>query len=78
MSPDEEKQRVRDKINSLLSSNPIDLNEWKRLSRGKYGFVSNTQRSRVWPKILGVNRFNIPDYKRYVKVSGCSICQFFA
>lgn len=62
----QKQQRVE--IEATLSSNPVDTEKLKQLARLNDGFLSNTLRSRVWPKVLGVNRYHIPDYKRYVKV----------
>ena len=60
--------KQRNEINALLTSSPVSISELKSLSRESDGFLSNTLRSRVWPVILGVNRYHIPDYKRFVKV----------
>lgn len=53
-------------INRLLMEEPVDLRELRKVSRLEGGFVSNQLRSRVWPKLLGINRFDIPDYRSFI------------
>lgn len=53
-------------ISRLLMEDPVDLRALRRLSRCPGGFVTNQMRARVWPKLLGVNRFEIPDYRSYI------------
>ena len=62
LAAEERKQRIE----KLLLSETIDLRELKRYSRQPGGFIDNKLRSRVWPKLLGINRFCIPDYRKYV------------
>ena len=64
----QQQKQQRVEIDAILSSNPVDIAKLKDLARVNNGFLSNTLRARVWPKLLGVNRYHIPDYKRYVKV----------
>ena len=61
----------RAEITSILNTSPVDVKRLQQLSRVNDGFLSNTLRCRVWPKLLGVNRYQIPDYKRFVKVGAC-------
>ena len=56
----------RQHIEKLLLTEKIDLRELKRYSRQPGGFIDNKLRARVWPKLLGINRFCIPDYRKYV------------
>lgn len=53
-------------ISRLLMGEPVDLRELRKISRMDGGFLSNQIRSRVWPKLLGVNRFDIPDYRSFI------------
>ena len=53
-------------INRLLMEQPVDLKALRKISRLDGGFMSNQIRSRVWPKLLGVNRYDIPDYRSFI------------
>lgn len=46
----------------LLSKKVVDLEGLFHISRLPGGFGCNRMRIRVWPKLLRVNRFAIPDY----------------
>ena len=54
--------RRKEAIYQLLLADDVDLLALKTISRGRGGFLCNELRSRVWPKLLGINRFKIPDY----------------
>lgn len=56
----------RKRIEKLLLCDKIDLHALKRISREPGGFIDNKLRSRVWPKLLGINRFVIPDYRKFI------------
>lgn len=59
--------KVREEeISRLLMEQPVDLKALRKLSRSEGGFLNNQIRSRVWPKLLGVNRFDIPDYRSFI------------
>ena len=62
LSTEERKQ----KIEKLLLAETIDLRELKRQSRQPGGFIDSKLRTKVWPKLLGIDRFKIPDYRKYV------------
>jgi hypothetical protein len=53
-------------ISRLLMEEPVDLKALRKLSRCEGGFQTNQMRARVWPKLLGINRFEIPDYRSYI------------
>ena len=53
-------------ISRLLMKEPVDLKELRKISRLPGGFLSNQIRARVWPKLLGVNRFDISDYRCFI------------
>lgn len=53
----------REVIQGLLLADNVNLQALKVISREVGGFLSNEIRSRVWPKLLGINRFKIPDYE---------------
>lgn len=53
----------KESIYGLLLADNVNLQALKVISRGVGGFLSNDIRSRVWPKLLGINRFIIPDYE---------------
>lgn len=58
---------VESAIIHILEQQPVDLHALRKLSRTPGGFQSHLLRIRVWPKILGVNRFNISeDYRNYI------------
>ena len=54
-------------IHKLLLCEEVDLAALRAHSREVGGYIDNELRSRVWPKLLGINRFEIPDYREYVK-----------
>lgn len=58
---------TEDDIRRALFSNPVDIVLLSEISRKKNGFISNRIRSRVWPKLLGINRFDIVDFKYLIK-----------
>ena len=58
--------RRKEAIHQLLLADDVDLIALKAISRGRGGFLCNELRSRVWPKLLGINRFKIPDYSMSV------------
>lgn len=47
--------------------NPINQIKLKEISRLKGGFITNQIRAKVWPKLLGINRYNLLDYKKLIK-----------
>jgi TBC1 domain family member 20 len=53
----------KESIHALLLADNVNLQALKVISRGVGGFLSNEIRARVWPKLLGINRFIIPDYE---------------
>lgn len=60
-------RRRKETIHKLLLTNDVDLQALKTISRQSGGFVDNETRSRVWPKLLGINRFKIPDYENFIE-----------
>ena len=55
-----------DLINKALLAEKVDLRNLHTLSRIEGGFINNRVRSRVWPKLLAVNRYNIADFRSYI------------
>lgn len=53
-------------ISKLLIAEPVDLKALRKISRLEGGFLTNQIRARVWPKLLNVNRFDIPDYRSFI------------
>jgi len=53
-------------IEALLLEDMIDLEKLKMFSRRPGGFLNNSLRSRVWPKLMGVNRYDLVDYRAYL------------
>jgi hypothetical protein len=53
-------------ISDLLLQNPIDWKLLRSISRLEGGFRENEIRNRVWPKLLGVDRFQSIDFKSYI------------
>lgn len=59
---------VEYKINGILQQQPVDLEALRKISRLPGGFQSHLLRIRVWPKLLGVNRYNISeDYRSFIQ-----------
>jgi TBC1 domain family member 20 len=75
--------KKKNEIVEALSQDPVDMKRLHELSRSEGGFVSNALRSRVWPKLLGINRYVLPDYRRYVashrddRQIGCDVDRSF-
>jgi len=60
-------QREREaEISKLLLQQPVDLVALRAISRLKGGFLTSRLRTRVWPKLLGINRYDLEDYRKYV------------
>ena len=57
----------KDAICKILLSEEIDVGVLRQYSREVGGFIDNEIRRRVWPKLLGVNRFEIPDYRAFIE-----------
>ena len=53
-------------IEKLLLEERVDLSKLRAVSRQPGGFLTNELRRRVWPKLLGVNRYDLVDYRVYV------------
>ena len=53
-------------LEKLLSSPTIDLQQLHTISRQKDGFINNNIRKRVWPKLLGLNRYSNNDYRQNI------------
>jgi hypothetical protein len=53
-------------IDKILLTEKVDLILLKKISRQQGGFIDNNTRSRVWPKLLCINRFNIPDHRGFI------------
>ena len=47
-----------EQINKLLATQPVDLDALYAISRLEGGFLNSRLRTRVWPKFLGVNRYD--------------------
>jgi TBC1 domain family member 20 len=60
----EDKRQV---LCEILLQDPVDCDILKEFSRKEGGFLSNKIRARVWPKLLGVNRYNVIDYNQFIK-----------
>ena len=53
-------------IAAILREKYIKWNDLHRLSRRPGGFQSNEIRNRVWPKLLNIDRYSIPDYRQFI------------
>ena len=53
------------RLEALLADDKVDLRALHALSRARGGFQTHALRARLWPKLLGVNRYAVPDYRRY-------------
>lgn len=54
-------------INYILLHSPVDIWALRILAREEGGYITNALRARVWPKLLNVNRYAVPDYKQFVR-----------
>jgi hypothetical protein len=59
-------KNIDDEINTALLKQPVDIETLRKLSRRKGGFVNSRNRTRIWPKLLAVNRYTIPDYRSFI------------
>jgi hypothetical protein len=66
MSSTDERQRIFE-IMSCCESSPVSIEKLTELSRKPSGFLTNKIRSKIWPKLLGINRYEIVDYKKLIK-----------
>ena len=60
-------ENFQDEIVELITNDPIDLQKFHSLSRQKDGFVDSSTRRRIWPKLLGISKYDIIDYRKYVR-----------
>jgi hypothetical protein len=58
--------KTMEAIDNTLLTEKVDLIRLKKISRQPGGYIDNNTRSRVWPKLLCINRFNIPDYRGFI------------
>ncbi len=54
-------------IKYKLLQNPVNLIELINISRSSKGFINNSIRQRVWPKLLGIDRYQIVDFYSQVR-----------
>lgn len=54
-------------LNRILLQQPVDLEALYTISRLEGGFLTRELRGRIWPKLLGINRYNVPDYRGFLK-----------
>lgn len=50
----------------LIESTLVDISRLKQVSRLKGGFLNAGIRQRVWPKLLGVNRYDVKDFRAHI------------
>lgn len=53
-------------VNRILHQQPVDLQALYAVSRLEGGFLNRQLRARVWPKLLGINRYSVPDYRAFI------------
>jgi len=53
-------------LKDLLLESTVDLNKLRNLSRVPGGYGSHANRRSVWPKLLGVNRYDTIDFRHFV------------
>lgn len=59
----EEWQRIKERhINAALEADPVDIAVLRREAVCNGGLLSTEIRRKVWPKLVGVNRFGIKKY----------------
>lgn len=61
-----ESQEIEKELNELLLQPQVDLIHLRSYSRKPGGFQNNQLRARIWPKLLGINRFILSDYRYYI------------
>lgn len=59
------REGVEDQVNAILSTQPIDLDELHNFSRLSGGFKNHDIRRQVWPKFLGINRYQKLDFRSH-------------
>lgn len=57
-----QERRIAD-IERILNTQPVDLDALHTISRREGGFISHELRQRIWPKFLGINRYETDDYR---------------
>ncbi len=72
MEYDEVKNRELD-ISEILLHNPIDLQSIHHISRLNGGFISNSIRQQVWPKLLGINPYTDSKSKYNPRIQSSSV-----
>ena len=59
----EEWQKVKERhIIAALEADPVDLETLRREAVCRGGLLTTDLRRKVWPKLVGVNRFRIKKY----------------
>lgn len=56
--------RLRSKIrriNEALEEDPVDIQTLRNLAISQDGLITNDLRRRVWPKLVNVNVFEVPN-----------------
>ena len=61
-----ERQRVA-QMERLLNTQPVDLDALFTVSRLPGGFLRNDLRKKIWPKFLGINRYDTPDFESFAE-----------
>ena len=56
-----------EKILEIIMHDPIDLETLKCTSRLNGGFCDSATRRRVWPKLLGISKYDVVDFRKYVR-----------
>ncbi len=50
-------------VHTALISDPVDIQFLRHSARTRGGLLRNDLRKKVWPKLLAVDVFHIPDYE---------------
>ncbi len=59
-------KKIEQELHQILLQQPIDLSQLRSYSRKIGGYQTNQLRARIWPKLLGINRFTLVDYRNFV------------
>lgn len=57
---------VEEQIQALLEQQPVDLVALRQLAHSEGGFQNHRLRTQIWPKLLGINRYELKDYRQYI------------
>ncbi len=57
---------MEESISRLLEQQPVDLVALRKIAHQPGGFQSHRLRVQVWPKLMGINRYQMSDYRQFI------------